>query len=359
MKKCKSLFCKSLKKPSAIVFLLLFSIISLLSCSKKSPQWARTDKKNEAVASNKKTIGFSIDTLAIERWQRDLDVFMNKAKEMNADVIVQNAGNDVDEQNRQLMYLVDRNVDVIVVLPKDAEAMTESIQKIKSKNIPVISYDRLVLNADIDLYLTINSEKVGELMAKGMRNVSHGPDWFCILGSEEDYNMTLIQRGINKVIYGSPIHIVHTFYTSGWNYDLAYQEMIRLITNNQIPDAILCGNDAVAQSVISALNLYYKDVHIPICGQDADIVACQYIVEGKQDFTIYKPITKLAELAAEYAVNLANGKKIEDFVQDPDFIGNGFDSIPVVWLEPQIVNKENIDDVIIKSGFHTSGEVYR
>ena len=345
-------------KKSSVVLLIL-SVIAFSSCSKKTSQRVRTDKKNETVASNKKTIGFSIDTLAIERWQRDLDVFMNKAKEMNADVIVQNAGNDVEEQNRQLMYLVDRNVDVIVVLPKDADAMSESIQKIKNKNIPVISYDRLALNADIDLYLTINSEKVGELMAKGLRSASHGPSWFCILGSEEDYNMTLIQRGINKVIYGSPIHITHTFYTSGWNYDLAYQEMIRLITNNQIPDAIVCGNDAVAQSVISALNLYYKEVHIPICGQDADIVACQYIVEGKQDFTIYKPITKLAELAAEYAVNLANGKKIEDFVTDLAFINNGFDNIPVVWLEPQIVNKSNIDEVIIKSGFHTSGEVYR
>ena len=129
-------------KKSSVVLLIL-SVIAFSSCSKKTSQRVRTDKKNETVASNKKTIGFSIDTLAIERWQRDLDVFMNKAKEMNADVIVQNAGNDVEEQNRQLMYLVDRNVDVIVVLPKDADAMSESIQKIKNKNIPVISYDML------------------------------------------------------------------------------------------------------------------------------------------------------------------------------------------------------------------------
>jgi len=348
-----------MKKSKRLTFLLLlFTAITFNACTKKTSQRIRADKKAEAEATNKKTIGFSIDTLAIERWQRDLDVFINKAKEMNAEVIVQNAGNNIEEQKRQLMYLLDRNVDVIVVLPKDAEAMTESIQKIKSRNIPVISYDRLILNADIDLYVTINSEHVGELMAKGLRGTTLGVNWFCILGSEEDYNMTLIQRGINKILYGSPIHIAHTFYTSGWNYDLAYQEMIRLIKNNQIPDAIVCGNDAVAQSVISALNLYYKDVHIPICGQDADIVACQYIVEGKQDFTIYKPITKLAEMAAEYAVNLANNKSIEDFVPDIEYINNGIADVPVVWLEPLLVNKSNIDEVIIESGFHTRGEVY-
>ena len=315
--------------------------------------------KNEVTAVHKKTIGFSIDTLAIERWQRDLDVFINKAKELGADVIVQNAGNDVDEQNRQLMYLLDRNVDVIVVLPKDANSISESIQKIKNKNIPVISYDRLTLNADIDLYMTINSERVGELMAINLREVAKGYNWFCILGPEEDYNMTLILRGINKMIYGSPTRLSHIFYTNGWNYDLAHEEMIRLISNNQIPDAIVCGNDAVAESVISALNLYYKDYHIPICGQDADIGACQNIISGKQDFTIYKPITRLAEMAAEYAVHLANNEKLEDFAENLDTINNGAGNIPVLWLQPAVVNKGNIDDIVIKSGFHTTGEVYR
>lgn len=340
-------------------FILILCFASL-SCSKKAPSKSTTDKRNDISTEKKITIGFSIDTLAIERWQRDLDVFMNRTKELGADVIVQNAGNDIEEQNRQLLYLADRNVDAIVVLPRDASGITESVQKIKNKNIPVISYDRLTLNADIDLYVTINSEKVGELMASGLRKYAKGNNWFCILGPEEDYNMLLIQRGISKMIYGSPIHINHTFYTNGWNYDLAYQEMVRLITNNTIPDAIICGNDAVADSVIQAISLYYNDKqHIPVCGQDADIVACQYIVQGKQDFTIYKPITQLAEKCAEYAVRLANGQKVSSFIPKEDTIDNGFAQIPVVWLEPQIVTKDNMDEVIVNSGFHTQGEIYR
>lgn len=348
-----------MKKTIPFLAMLVLVSLFLTSCTAKKKNKVTSEKRSEVSTSDRITIGFSIDTLAIERWQHDLDVFMNKAKEMGAEVIVQNAGNDVEEQKRQLMYLLDRNVDVVVVLPKEASSISDQIQKIKSRNIPVISYDRLTLNADIDLYMTIDSEKVGELMATGLRKAAKGPTWYCILGPEEDYNMTLIKRGINKIIYGSPIKIAHIFYTSGWNYDLAYQEMVRLITNNDIPDAIVCGNDAVADSVIQALTLYYKDNHIPVCGQDADIAACQYIVEGKQDFSVYKPITKLAELTAEYAVRIAEGEKITDLNENLRTINNNFGEIPVLWLEPQIVNKNNMDEVIINSGFHTYGEVYR
>lgn len=340
------------------IFTLLISLTIFTGCNKKTTAKPISDKKGE-VAARQKTIGFSIDTLAIERWQRDLDVFINKAKELDANVIVQNAGNSMEEQNRQLMYLADRNVDVIVVLPKQADAFSDTIQKIRAKNIPVISYDRLLLNTDIDLYVTINSEKVGELMAHELMKRSRGNNWFCILGDEEDYNMTLIIRGIDKVIRGSPYKINHTFYTEGWNYDLAYNEMVSLLSSKLIPDAIVCGNDAVADSVIQALNLYYNERHIPVCGQDADIAACQYIVQGKQDFTVYKPITLLAEKCAEYAVRLANGEDSATLVSSGDTIDNGYGKIPVMWLEPQVVTKENLDEVVINSGFHTQGEIYR
>ncbi|MCQ2590198.1 MAG: substrate-binding domain-containing protein [Treponema sp.] len=348
-------------KKSFISLFALFFIAGTFfcSCSDKNNRKQTAGTKNEATLPNVKTIGFSIDTLAIERWQRDLDVFMNKVKEMNANVIVQNAGNSLEEQNRQLMYLLDKGVDVIVVLPKEADGITESIQKIKNRNIPVISYDRLTQNADIDLYITINSEKVGEEMARGLIKTNSGNNWYCILGAQEDYNMALIQNGVNNVIKHTNKKINYTYYTSGWNYDLAHQEMIRLIKNDDIPDAIICGNDAIADSVIQALDLYYKGPSISICGQDADIAACQNIIAGKQSFTVYKPITQLAEMTAEIAVNIANNNDISSFLSANTTINNGQKDVPVVWLDPVTVNKNNIDEVVIESGFHTYGEVYR
>jgi len=343
------------------IFLVVL-LFSVSGCSAKNSSKKVISKKlnTEKNPSENKvsTIGFSFDTLAIERWQRDLDVFVNRAKELGANVIVQNAGNDVEEQNRQLMYLMNRNVDVIVCLPKEANEISETIQKIKAKNIPIISYDRLIRNCDVDLYLSIDSKKVGMLMAKQMRHLTNQNKWYLMLGAQEDYNMALIQQGINDVIRGSPVRIAHIFYTAGWNYDLAYQEMVNLVTSGQIPEALICGNDAVADSVISALNLYYPEHHIPVCGQDAEIAACQNIVDGKQDFTIYKPITQLAELTAEYAVKIAKGASVEELTAGYDTIDNGYKHVPVMWLEPEVVTKQNIDSIIVDSGFHTYNEIY-
>ncbi len=339
---------------------LLFTIIILsiyfTACTKS--QQKTTEKKSLPTNTNKITIGFSIDTLAIERWQRDLDIFINTAKELGAEVIVQNAGSSIEEQNRQLLYLLDKNVDAIVILPKDANGFSDTIQKIRSKGVPVISYDRLTLNADISLYLTIDSQKVGEHMANGLLRKTQGHNWYLILGPEQDYNMTLIKEGISKILRNTPISVSHIFYTDDWNYDLSYQEMVRIISKGEIPDAIICGNDAVAASVIQAITNYLPEQHIPICGQDADIAACQNIVQGKQDFTVYKPITQLAEVAAQCAVYLAQGNDIHEKVDKIKTINNGFSDIPCIWLEPTLVDKENLDEVIISSGFHTSTAVY-
>ena len=352
----------SKKFVKSVVFysVLAASLLLTVSCQKKdNNSAARQIRQTTTATANSVTVGFSIDTLAIERWQRDMDVFINKVKEMGADVIVQNAGNNIEEQNRQLMYLLERNVDVVVVLPKDAASITESVQKLRAKGIPVISYDRLALNADVNLYLTIDSERVGELMAQEMLRRAKGVNWYCILGPEEDYNMTLIMEGIDRILRTTSVHITHTFYTDGWNYDLSYQEMVRILKSDIFPDAIICGNDAVAASVIQAINRYYPDIHIPVCGQDADISACQYIVQGKQEFTVYKPIIQLAELAAECAVHMARHEEITENRFRISSIKNGYGDIPTIWLEPTYVDKYNIDKVIIDSGFHSTASVYK
>lgn len=315
--------------------------------------------QNSISSEKRVTVGISIDTLAIERWQRDLDVFMAAVREFGADVIVQNAGNSVENQKQQLMYLVDRNADVIVVLPKEASSLKDEIEKIRAKNIPVIAYDRLLTGVKIDLYITVNSFKVGFLMGERLQQIAGAKNWLCILGPQEDYNMELIQKGIASAVQDSSKVIREIFFTQDWNYDLSKQKMIDVVTSGMLPDAIVCGNDAVADSVISVLRLYYPDMHIPICGQDADIAACQNIVAGFQDFTVYKPIAALARTAAEYAVRIARGETAESLPGAENFIDNGIEAIPAVLLEPCVVTKENIDEIIIDSGFHTHGEVYR
>ena len=339
-----------------ISFLVIFACL-LGSCGN-----SKTVQKKDVSATvdkDKITIGFSIDTLAIERWRRDLDVFLATAKSVGADVIVQNAGNEVSVQIRQIQYLIDKNVDVLIVLPKKSDSLTDVLKIAKAKKIPVISYDRLTRNADIDLYLSVDSAKVGEEMATEILKRRPYGTLYCLYGPLDDYNMILIKEAVEKTLLGSQLRIGEIFYTDNWNYDLAYKRMKQLLSDRQFPNAIICGNDAVANSIIQAINESKYSEQIIIAGQDADIVNCQHIVTGKQTVTIYKPITELSKQTAYAAVRLAKGTAAKDLEDVNAVIFNGSSEVPSILLEPIPVTKDNIDEIIIESGFHTREEVYR
>ena len=163
------------------------------SCGGKNTEGESPKRIRHVTAERKLRIGYSMDTLALERWQRDLDIFMNKSKELGAEVIVQNAGNSVEEQNKQLLYLLEREVSVVVVVAKKRDSLTESIKTLRSRGVDVISYDRLISDADISLYISVNTERVGELMAQQFLSQGVGSRWYLILGPDEDYNMALLQ----------------------------------------------------------------------------------------------------------------------------------------------------------------------
>ncbi len=347
----------NIRRKNINTVIAIFFLIISAGCKKNEKHLDAVPAKQ--TSPQKLAVGFSIDTLAIERWRRDCDIFMNTVKENGLDVIVQNAGNSTEEQNRQIQYLINRKVNAIVIVAKEADKLSDTIKLARSHGIPVISYDRLILNADISLYMTIDSEKVGELMAGELYKAKPHGKWFCIYGPQADYNMTLIRTGLEKVLSGTNVNIAHIYYTDGWNYDLSYREMADLLSSGNIPDAVVCGNDAVANSVIQAILEICPGKNIAVSGQDADIAGCQNVILGKQLCTIYKPITKLSEDAAIAACKLAEGKSVKELVPDGQTINNGFGDIPVIWLTPHIVTKENMEEVVIKSGFHTKSEIYR
>lgn len=335
-------------------------LAALISCTRASSgtgsrAGARSLSEGEPAAI---TIGFSIDTFVIERWRRDLDVFMETAALGGARVIVQNAGNSESEQIKQIKYLIDQNVDVLVIVAKKADSLTEVLAKAKSKNIPVISYDRLIRNADISLYMSVDSRQVGTLMTQALLEKSPKGGWYCIYGNEDDFNMSLIDQGVRNALDGKPVSVQVKYYTKDWNYDLAYQKMTELLESNLTPDAVICGNDAVAESVIRALREHQLNT-IPVVGQDADIAGCQRVVQGIQTATVYKPITDLARLSALYACRLARGEKAADLPGVSETLDNGTMQVPTCFISPVLVTAENMEEVVVQSGFHSYDEVYR
>lgn len=302
------------------------------------------------------TIGFSLDSLIVERWIRDRDIFVSTASALDADVIVQNAANDEQQQVAQIRYLIDKGVDVLVIIPQNADILGDIVDKAHSKGIKVISYDRLIRNSGVDLYLSVNSTAVGRIMAEAIVKEAPSGNYVFINGPKSDNNVALVLEGARSVFVKYPgIFHVLDYHADNWSYDLAFEQVSALLEKGTRIDAVVCGNDGLAGGVIRALSEYRLAGKVPVVGQDADIAACQYVVEGSQLITVYKPITELARVAANAAVLFARGERVET----SGTINDGSSEVPVVWLEPLEVNRSNIDEVVIGSGFHSGEEIYR
>jgi len=298
-------------------------------------------------------IGVSFDSFIIERWQKDRDVFVSTAKEMGASVNVQNANGDVEEQKSQIKYLIEKGVDVIVIVCIDSNTLAEEIKTAKEKGIKIICYDRLIKNANADLYISFDNRKVGSLMGDCIGEDGTIKNVIMLCGSSTDSNVAMVEEGFLRQMENYKKNIIDVAYMDGWNAELAskYVEDHPDIINRA--DAIMCGNDDIATHVIRSLAVSRKAGKIMVVGQDADLAACQHIVEGTQKMTVYKPVEHLASQAAKCAIALARGESLES-----DTIDDGTYTIPYIALEPIMVNQRNIDEVIIDGGFHLREDVY-
>lgn len=312
---------------------------------------------NSPQEEEKIQIGMSFDSFVIERWQRDRDVFVSMAKELGAEVNVQNANGDIEEQKKQIDYFIQKDMDVIVIICIDSEGLGSSVQKAKDAGIKVIAYDRLIKDADVDLYISFDNEMVGTMMAQALIDEGlAGGNVLMLGGSPQDNNVSLVEGGFKKVMEENDVTVLDSFHADGWRAELAAAYVYDHVDVVSEADAIMCGNDNLASQVVHALAEKRLAGDILVVGQDADLEACQRIVEGTQVMTVYKPVEKLAQRAAECAVMLARGEEITG--DDVSIMDNGSYQIPYVGLLPVSVTEKNINDVIINSGFHLKEDVY-
>ncbi|MBD5462325.1 MAG: sugar ABC transporter substrate-binding protein [Lachnospiraceae bacterium] len=341
------------RRRAALILFLLYMILLLVSCSK--PDSGKEVKNPEE--GEKIRIGMSFDSFVIERWQRDRDVFVSTAKELGAEVNVQNANGNIEEQKKQIEYFIQKGMDVIVIICIDSDDLKEQVQKAKEAGIKIIAYDRLIVDADVDLYITFDNEKVGTMMGDALVGAGiSGGNVLMLGGSATDNNVSLVERGFKKVMQENDVTILDSIHAEGWKAEVAGDYIYDHMDVVKQADAIMCGNDDIASEAVHALAEWKMAGSILVVGQDADLAACQRIVEGTQVMTVYKSVEKLAQRAAECAVMLAKDEHIEG--EDVASINNGNYEIPYVGLEPISVNEENINEVIIGSGFHLKEDVY-
>lgn len=337
------------------IILVLILSVSMLSGCGEVPEESMEPSQTE---KDKIVIGFSMDTLVHERWLRDRDIFVAKAREMGAEVILQIAYSDSREQERQVQYLLDQGIDVLVLVPHDAVSAAGMVKKAKDRGVKVISYDRLVKNANVDLYISFDNIKVGELMGEAAVSQAPQGNYLLLNGSEGDNNSAMFRDGYMSVleegIKNGTIQLLGETWVVDWLYENALAAMQNAVDSNPKIDSIIAGNDTLASAAIHVLTEKRLVGSVTVVGHDADLDGCQRVVEGTQYATIYKPIDLEATKGAEFAVTLAKG----GLVQANDTINDGKYDVPFYKIEPILVTKDNMMDTIIKDQFHRMEDVY-
>jgi len=316
-------------------------------------------KTSKIETPSKLTIGLCMDSLIIERWQIDRDVFMAKAKELGADVIVQNAGSDSNEQINQIKYLIEQGVDVLVIVPNDSDALVPVVGMAKKKGIKVISYDRIIRKGNVDLYVTFDSERVGELMGDAIVKKVPSGNYIIINGNKQDYNAIGFNKGYMKAldsgIKSGNIKIVNEVWSENWNEQQAIRCVEDTIASGIKIDGIVAANDTLAQAVIEVLSEHRLAGKVSVVGGDADLSACQRVVEGLQLMTVYKPIVRMAQDAAEAAVKMGKGEEVRGNV----VINDGLFNVPALREYSTEVTKANMVEIVVKNNFHRISDIYR
>ena len=352
-----------MKKRRFSAALILAAMLLLSACADASQE---TVQEVPADAGEEKDdgirIGITFDTFVLERWTCVRDVFMDTARKMGATVDVQTANGDVEKQKEQVRKFTEENMDAIVIVATDCYSLKEEVEDARNKGIQVISYDRLIQGEQTDLYITVDNEKVGTLMAQSIKEkLPEGGNVVMICGPEADSNSMDVANGFETELGDGPWKIVYKSHVKSWTPENGTQAVADAFagTEEEI-DAVMCGNDGLAGYVIRSLSERQLAGDVVVVGQDADLEACQRIVEGTQTMTVYKPINDLAKEAAECTVKLARGEQIVGNVLDVSDVKENEDGqeVPYYGLEPVAVTAENMDSVIIGSGFHSREEVY-
>ncbi|TYP71852.1 sugar ABC transporter substrate-binding protein [Paenibacillus methanolicus] len=332
---------------------VLMAGIALLMLTAGCSGAANTPSTDE----QKQLIGLSIHNLIDERWQRDRDMFEGKASGLGADVVTVEAGGDEQKQLSQIDELLEQNIDVLVVVAQNTENMKSAVDKARAKGVKVLSYARLMKNADVDFYVSIDNVKAGEMQAEEILKLAPTGNYAYIGGGDTDNNAVLLRDGsMNVLKANSGITLVGDEYSKDWNPDEALKHMRAMLakTGGNI-QGVVAANDGTAGAAIQALAEYGLDGKVPVSGQDAELAALQRVAAGKQAMTIYLPIENMVTATVEAAVELSQGKEPAANNKVP----NGLKDVPSNLLEPVIVTKANLKETVIDSGFAQLEDVYK
>jgi D-xylose transport system substrate-binding protein len=343
-------------KTKAII--LAISAFFMVACG--APQSTSNTAKKTADPNRKLKIGFAMDTVKEERWQRDHDAFEAHCKQINVECVITVADNKADKQANDVDNLLTQAVDALVIAPHDATQAATMVEKAKAQGVPVISYDRLINSDKIDLYISHQVPVIGQKIAEYALQHQPTGNYVMVYGASTDNNALIMKNAelavLQPAIDSKKINKVAEQFINDWRPELALNFAENALTqNNDKIDAFVVSNDGMAGGVISALEKRGLAGKILVTGQDAGIEALQHIAEGKQSMTVYKPIIPLASQAVDAAVKLARGEALTTTPFHNDVLNK---DVPAILLEVTVVDKSNLMDTVIKDGYAKYEDVY-
>jgi D-xylose transport system substrate-binding protein len=354
---------EKMKQSKLIACFVLALLVILAGCQKK----ADAAKGSKSIKDIK--VGVSIGHTQEERWQREIGMFRDYAAQNGFELIVQSAENNAQRQISQCENLVNQGIDVLLLQPLDSDAVAPIIEFAHQEGIKVITYDRFAMNCDLDYYITFDSFKVGVVEATFVVNKAPKGNYIWLKGGPEDNNAHLVADGqrsiLQPLVDSGNIAIVLEQWCQGWdpNEAMKHTENALTIAGNNI-QAVVASNDGTAGGAIQALAAQNLAGKVPIGGQDADLAACQRIVEGIQTGTTYKPLARLNRAAMELAVAIATGKDPQTAI-DPNLgswttLDNNFKEVDSFSVDVIPIDEDNLYDIlIVQDKFHKLEDVYR
>ena len=296
--------------------------------------------------------------------------FEAKMKELCPDcqIIYSNANQDATQQLSQAEAALTNGAQVLVLDPVDSAAAATIADKAKAQGVPVIAYDRLILNSDgVDYYISFDNEEVGKLQAQSLvddlnKMNMENPTIVMINGSPTDNNAGLFKQGAHSVfdplVTDGKLTIAKEYDTPDWSPDQAQTEMQQALTalGNKV-DGVYAANDGTASGAIAAMKAAGLDPLPPVTGQDAELAGIQRILSGEQYMTVYKAIKPEAEAAAQLAYDLLTDAKVPTDMTNGKTVNNGSFDVPSVLLTPIAVTKDNIKDTVVADNFWTVDQI--
>jgi D-xylose transport system substrate-binding protein len=336
-------------------------------------------KAATTTTTGKPIVGLSFSDYATERWPVESAQMTQLLQKMGYQVIAQEADHDVKLQSDQIDNMVSLGAKGLIVIAEDGAAAVTPVEKAAAAGVPVISYDRLIKTSKIAAYISFDNVEVGKQEALGVMTALGLPGsttWTkanpakVVLsgGSPTDNNAVLVRQGQQSVyqpyVDSGVIKIVADQWVENWDPAKAESMMENILTAQQNKiDAVIASNDGTALGELQALKAQGLAGKVPISGQDATADGCNSIVMGQQTVTVFKDTRLLAPQAVTMIDQLIKGQKLTGLTSyslatltgDKSLTGN----IMANFLKVVQVNKANVYDVVVKSGFQTYDNVYR